>query len=56
MRGHELVELQLDDMNTFLQSRKQQTWVFASIGARSRLCACTTCRATHVSQHQAVRP
>ncbi len=25
LRDHELVELQLDEMNTFLQSRKQQT-------------------------------
>ena len=37
LRGHELVELQLDEMNTFLQSRKQQTWVFASIDVWSRL-------------------
>ncbi|MFT5734126.1 MAG: transposase-like protein [Planctomycetota bacterium] len=37
LRGHELVELQLDGMNTFLQSRKQQTWVFASIDVWSRL-------------------
>jgi IS1 family transposase len=32
LRGHELVEL-----NTFLQNRKQQTWVFASIDVWSRL-------------------
>ena len=37
LRGHELVELQLDEMNTFLQSRKRQTWVFASIDVWSRL-------------------
>jgi len=37
LRGHELVELQLDEMNTLLQSRKQQTWVFASIDVWSRL-------------------
>ena len=37
LRGHELVELQLDELNTFLQSRKQQTWVFAGIDVWSRL-------------------
>ncbi|MCP4005016.1 MAG: transposase [bacterium] len=37
LRGHELVELQLDEINTFLQSRKQQTWVFAGIDVWSRL-------------------
>jgi len=37
LRGHELVELQLDELSTFLQSRKQQTWVFASIDVWSRL-------------------
>jgi len=37
LRGHELVVLQLDEMNTFLQSRKRQTWVFASIDVWSRL-------------------
>ena len=31
LRGHALIELQLDEMNTFLLSRKRQTWVFASI-------------------------
>ncbi|MFT5732978.1 MAG: transposase-like protein [Planctomycetota bacterium] len=37
LRGHELVELQLDEMNTFLQSGKQQAWVFASIDVWFRL-------------------
>jgi hypothetical protein len=37
LRGHELVELQLDELNTVLQSRKPQTWVFASIDGWSRL-------------------
>lgn len=37
LRDHDLVELQLDEMNTFLQGRKQQTWVFASIDVWSRL-------------------
>ena len=37
LRGHELVELQLDEMNTFLQSRNRQTWVLASIDVWSRL-------------------
>jgi transposase-like protein/IS1 family transposase len=37
LRGHALVELQLDEMNTFLQSRKRQTWVFAGIDVWSRL-------------------
>jgi IS1 family transposase len=37
LRDHDLVELQLDEMNTFLQSRKQQAWVFASIDVWSRL-------------------
>ncbi len=37
LRGHELVELQLDELNTFLQSRKQQAWVFAGIDVWSRL-------------------
>ena len=37
LRGHDLVELQLDEMNTFLQSRNQQTRVFASIDVLSRL-------------------
>jgi len=36
LRGRELVELQLDDLNTFLQCRKRQAWVFASIDASSR--------------------
>ena len=34
LRGHALVELQLDEMITFLQSRRQRTWVFAGIADR----------------------
>jgi transposase-like protein/IS1 family transposase len=37
LRGFALEELQLDELNTFLGNRKQQTWVFASIEASSRL-------------------
>ncbi|MCP3915033.1 MAG: hypothetical protein GY711_05720 [bacterium] len=36
VRGHALVELQLDEMNTFLQSRDQETWVLAGIDVWSR--------------------
>ncbi|MFT5464733.1 MAG: transposase-like protein/IS1 family transposase [Planctomycetota bacterium] len=35
--GYVLRELQLDELNTFLQSRKRQTWVFAGIEVWSRL-------------------
>ncbi len=36
-RGYVLRELQLDELNTFLQSRKRRTWVFAGIEVWSRL-------------------
>ena len=36
-RDHELVEHQFDEINTFLKSRKRQTWVFASLNVWSRL-------------------
>ncbi len=37
MRGYTLEELQLDELNTFLANRNQQTWVFAGIEVSSRL-------------------
>jgi transposase-like protein len=37
LRGYDLVELQLDELNTFLGKRKQQTWVYAGIEVWSRL-------------------
>jgi hypothetical protein len=37
LRGFSLEELQLDELNTFLQSRKEQTWVYAGIEVSSRL-------------------
>jgi IS1 family transposase len=40
-RSFDLQELQLDELNTFLQSRKRQTWVFAGIEVWSRLWAGT---------------
>lgn len=36
--GIELVEVQLDELATFLQSRKQKTWVFAGIEVWPRFC------------------
>ncbi len=36
-RGYLIRELQLDELSTFLQSRKRQTWVFAGIEVWSRL-------------------
>ncbi|MFT5289894.1 MAG: hypothetical protein ACI8QS_000215 [Planctomycetota bacterium] len=36
-RGYVLRELQVDKLNTFLQSRKRETWVFAGIEVWSRL-------------------
>ncbi len=37
LRGYCLVELQLDELSTFLGNRKQQTWVYAGIKVWSRL-------------------
>jgi IS1 family transposase len=37
LRGFDLAELQLDELNTFLGNRNQQTWVFAGIEVSSRL-------------------
>ncbi|MFT7487525.1 MAG: transposase-like protein [Candidatus Paceibacteria bacterium] len=37
LRGYDLAELQLDELNTFLANRKQQTWVYAGIEVWSRL-------------------
>jgi IS1 family transposase len=37
LRGYDLVELQLDELNTFLGNRKQQAWVYAGIEVWSRL-------------------
>lgn len=36
-RGYVLRELQLDELNTFLQKRNRKTWVFAGIEVWSRL-------------------
>ncbi len=35
--GYDLTELQLDELATFLQSKKRQTWIFAAIEVWSRL-------------------
>ena len=36
-RGYVLRELQLDELSTFLRSRKRQTWIFAGVEVWSRL-------------------
>ncbi len=37
LRGYDLEELQLDELNTFLGNRNQKTWVYAGIEVSSRL-------------------
>ncbi len=41
-RGHLLRELQFDELCTFLQSKKRQTWVFTAIEVWSRLWSATS--------------